>query len=132
LIQDLENDFVQGTNKYPTTIVKAYDVLNLWRHNPSYLMKSLGGYADGILFVQTGRNGSGIVCYRCGRPGHIAPKCTHDTHTDGHALTGATMTQGAGGDRSNDNDEGDEGGEEHPPQPPMGVTIMPNLGPTCS
>mmetsp|Transcript_36995 Transcript_36995/g.52267 ORF Transcript_36995/g.52267 Transcript_36995/m.52267 type:complete len:1117 (-) Transcript_36995:618-3968(-) len=99
LLQDLENNYVQGTNKYPTTIVQAYDTLNLWRNNPTYLMKSLGGFAEGMVFTQERKKGT-IVCYRCGRAGHIAPKCSHDTHQDGHSLAtnGAALTQEATGE----------------------------------
>jgi hypothetical protein len=33
LIEDLENNFVQGTNKYPKTLEDAYNILMYWKYD---------------------------------------------------------------------------------------------------
>ena len=110
LIQDLENDFIQGNDKYPKTLIDAYHLLSNWKSNHSYLMKVLGGVQDGVAFAQSTGGRDTRVCYRCNRPGHIAPNCDQNTDKDGNPLDkgGTSMTQ----EGSNDEDEVEDANED--------------------
>ena len=42
LIEDLENDFLQGRNNFPTTLTGAYSLLTNWKQDPRNLMRAIG------------------------------------------------------------------------------------------
>ena len=91
LIQDLENSFTQGTDKYPKDIVSAYHLLSNWKNNPSYLAKVVGSVEDGVAFTTQGTaKGKGkarqVKCYRCQKTGHIAPYCRETTNANGEDI----------------------------------------------
>jgi hypothetical protein len=87
LMRDLENDYVLGTNKYPTTLAEALQVLMVYSEQPVYkaIMKKLKkrqsvetekGSLD-ILFVQM-KNIDMIkkgLCFCCGERGQKASEC---------------------------------------------------------
>ena len=103
LLEDLENDFTQGSDRYPKTVVDAYNLLMYWKQNPRNLVRILGGGNDGIAFanvdddtanannaalttVESGGSGGGgrkghakgishITCYNCGEKGHYSNDC---------------------------------------------------------
>jgi hypothetical protein len=84
LIEDLENDHVQRNDKYPKTLVEAYNLLIHWKQDPKHLMRVLGSSGDGLAFAHVGENGeppqdlSSIQCYHCQQMGHYANVCTND------------------------------------------------------
>jgi hypothetical protein len=49
LIDDLENDFLQGRNNYPTTIAAAYNLLTNWKQENRYGWRPPS--ADGVSFT---------------------------------------------------------------------------------
>jgi hypothetical protein len=73
LIKDLENDFLQGRNNYPTTVVAAYNLLTNWKQ------ENRAGWraptADGVAFANTDDGKKTIIkrnvtCHKCGLKGH--------------------------------------------------------------
>ena len=78
LIEDLENDFLQGRNTYPTTVVAAYNLLTNWKQ------ENRAGWrtptADGVAFTNTddGKKAPlkrNVTCHMCGVKGHYATDC---------------------------------------------------------
>jgi hypothetical protein len=76
LIDDLENDFLQGRNHYPTTLVAADN-----------LVTNRNGRR--IAFANVNKDISLITCRKCEKKGHYANKCPErDKDTP---QTGATL-----------------------------------------
>jgi hypothetical protein len=80
-VKDLENDFTQGRDNYPKTLVDAYNLLVHWKQDPRNLMRVLGTSNDGVAFTNVGddeeENTSGrqipdkarITCWKCKKKG---------------------------------------------------------------
>ncbi len=51
LIEILENDYLQGQNKYPRTVTTAYNLLSNWKQDPCNSMRVLGQVNDGVSFI---------------------------------------------------------------------------------
>ena len=92
LIENLENDFLQGRNNYPASLTGAYSLLTNWKQDPRNIMRAIGPLSDGVSFAHIGkgdigdnnavlansgqpRKGGGrrdkahITCHRCGSKG---------------------------------------------------------------
>ncbi len=95
LVEDIENAHTQGTNRYPTNLNDAYNLLVHWKQNPQNLLRVLGATADGVAFAQVtgsereqngvekkGRGKDHITCFACGKKGHYSSECTTTEHTD--------------------------------------------------
>jgi hypothetical protein len=53
LIEDLENDFIQGQDSYPKILTSAYNLMVNWKQNPNNLMHSHGSTNDQVAFATT-------------------------------------------------------------------------------
>ena len=51
LLENLENDYLQGQNNYPTSITAAYNLLPNWKQDPRNLIRTSGPVSNGVLFT---------------------------------------------------------------------------------
>jgi hypothetical protein len=54
LMEDTENAYIQKDDKYPKTLVEAYNLLIHWKQDPKNLMQVLGSTNDGVVFTNLG------------------------------------------------------------------------------
>lgn len=54
-LEDLENDFVQGTDNYPETLQHAYTLLLHWKQDLKNVVRLISGIGDGLSFANVGR-----------------------------------------------------------------------------
>ena len=102
LVENMENDYLQGRGAYPKTMATAFNLLVNWKQDPRNLMHSVGVTNDGVSFANieggwdenegitmatSGKNKRGkerdmskFKCGRCGEYGH------YPTHCDGTRL----------------------------------------------
>jgi hypothetical protein len=99
LIENLENDYTQGQNRYPTTLTSAYGLLTNWKQEARNNMRFLGPTNDGVSFTNTdghdhedhslNTNGRkpksewlkdrvNVTCHKCLQKGHYANECTNE------------------------------------------------------
>ena len=50
-IEDLENRFLQGQDKYPKTVAALYNLLANLKQDPGNMMRAIGRVNDGISFT---------------------------------------------------------------------------------
>jgi hypothetical protein len=100
LLQNLENDHLQGQDNYPKTITAAYNVLTNWKQDPRNISRP-GDANDGVSFTNVDmeladieeaeeggvtlttdgtaqkptKDKSHVTCYRCREKGHFANEC---------------------------------------------------------
>jgi hypothetical protein len=80
LIEDLENGHVQRNDKYPKTLVEAYNLLIHWKQDPKNLMIG-SSTSDGMAFANVGgeqrppQDNSQTQCHNCQEMGHYASTC---------------------------------------------------------
>jgi hypothetical protein len=101
LLQDLENDHLQGQDNYPKTITAAYNMLTNWKQDPRSITR-LGDANDGVSFTNVdmevagtveepsdggvtlttdgtvqkpAKDKSHVTCHRCREKGHFANEC---------------------------------------------------------
>jgi hypothetical protein len=87
LLKEMENEYLKGTNNWPTTVTGAYHLLTNYCQDPRNMMRM--GVAEGVAFTNTGKESketamtlaqnspkkkspvdrSKITCHRCGGPG---------------------------------------------------------------
>jgi hypothetical protein len=78
LIEDLENSFTQGVDKFPKTMVDAYNLLVNWKQNPMNYMRVVDSSTDGAMFVTDGGDddaGFTGKCWSCKQTGHRKNQC---------------------------------------------------------
>jgi hypothetical protein len=86
LIKSIENDFIEGRDKYPTSVSDAYHRLTNYTYDPRLGQREVGG--GEIAFVNSEgrstkpRNIENITCHRCKRKGHYANKCDNERVDD--------------------------------------------------
>jgi hypothetical protein len=64
LIEDMENSFLQGMNKYPTTLAATHHLLANWRHDASLGFQDVAG--GEISFANhdgSAKNKADVVCH---------------------------------------------------------------------
>jgi hypothetical protein len=101
LIENLENDHVQRNDKYPKTLVEAYNLLIHWKQDPKNLMQVLGSTSDGVAFTNIGdkqrptqgrtdqgHQHPGIQCFHCQEMGHYASSCNNEWRARGTEASG--------------------------------------------
>ena len=113
LIENLKNDYLQGQDNYPKTVIPTYNLLTHWKEKSCNLM--FGGSAnDGVSFANVDGNTDGgketalvnsgggqthqrgghfkgmshITCYHCQKKGHYSSDCDGDRQ---ERQEGATM-----------------------------------------
>ena len=59
LLEDLENDFTQGRDNYPTSLQQAYSLLVHWKQDPPNIVHLIGGANDGVAFTNVRSEASG-------------------------------------------------------------------------
>ncbi len=104
LIENLENDYLQGRCNYPTTVTSAYNLLTNCKEDPQNLTQAIGPINNGVSFTnvegndtkdndaalvnrgqQKGmgkgkkeKNKSHITCHHCGKQGHYINECNEE------------------------------------------------------
>ena len=103
LLEDLENDFLQGQNKYPKTVSDTYILLTNWKQERTGGWQK--GAGDHVAFANVEEKGgkvkregkAHITCHRCEKKGHYASECPDkngggDTKPESkNVATGATL-----------------------------------------
>ena len=54
LLEDLENDFTQGHDNYPTSLQQAYSLLVHWKQDPCNIVHLIGRTNHGVAFANIG------------------------------------------------------------------------------
>ena len=103
LIEDLENSYTQGDNKYPKMLMRAFNLLIYWKCTTTQEpLNPPPMNGDGLSFITTdGEKHSTrskrtkppikqIQCFRCKSMGHYAGDCT-GIRKDGNTEEGKTM-----------------------------------------
>jgi hypothetical protein len=80
LLEDLENSFTQGSDKFPKNMMNAYNVLVNWKQNPQNYLRVVDGSTDGAMFVTDGiqsTEGPAFAgkCWLCKEYGHRKSEC---------------------------------------------------------
>ncbi|KAI2492174.1 hypothetical protein MHU86_22370 [Fragilaria crotonensis] len=87
LVENMENSYLQGNNKYPKTMVAANHLLAHWKHEARLGTRDVH---DGeISFVNDGDKKTGktkdkkdVTCHRCKEKGHYANECDNERVSD--------------------------------------------------
>jgi hypothetical protein len=81
LIEDMENNFLQGNNKYPSTLASAHHLHASWRHDARLGLKDVAGGEKSFVDYNNEKKGkerknkAEVECHRCRQKGHYANKC---------------------------------------------------------
>ncbi|KAI2499082.1 Reverse transcriptase (RNA-dependent DNA polymerase) [Fragilaria crotonensis] len=88
LMENLENDFLQGHDNFPTDLNMAYNLLSNWKqHVDVNYVKNAGANGE-VSFVNADAGKKDktpkaqITCHRCRQKGHYASECDNERVTD--------------------------------------------------
>jgi hypothetical protein len=94
LICDIENNYLNGTNKYPKTMTSAFNLLVNWKGDPTRITRHR--ISDGVAFTIDGvalttlgrprRDVSTVECHNCCEMGHYAYDCKKPKKQTGDQL----------------------------------------------
>ena len=59
LLENLENEFTQKTDKWPKTITDAYSLLLNLKQDPRNLLQIVGASSDGVALTKVGERAAG-------------------------------------------------------------------------
>jgi hypothetical protein len=101
LLENLENEFTQKTDKWPETNMDAYSLLlNNWKQDPRNLLQIVGASSDGVAFTNVGERATmpattvgnekekvwvkppsieTVKCYECNKMSHHSNECPSKT-----------------------------------------------------
>ncbi len=92
MLEELENDYTKGNNNYAQDRVKAYQLLNEYKH---WKLKTVTTEAQGVAFSQKGKKSKDKDktsvdddwakdkrCFACGEKGHISTNCPNNSASD--------------------------------------------------
>ena len=89
-LEDLENDFTQGVDRYPKSRVDAHHVLANWKQDPRNLVR-LTGSNDGVQFTNMAVNEQELITQE--QPADIQEANDNTQEGEGTRLT-TVMTRG--------------------------------------
>ena len=135
-IEDFENSFLQGQDKYPKTVTAAYNLLTNWKQDPRNMMQAIGPVNDGVSFTnftskeetmalatqgkRVTKDKAHVTCFKCKGTGHYANECTSEEATGESML----MTVIANGEFNQDNY-----GSQFSQQGPCDILLNSNVKP---
>jgi hypothetical protein len=95
MMEDLENSFTQGVDKFPKNMTDAYNLLVNWKQNPQNYMGVVDNTYDGVMFVTNGTKASDTAgfagkCWICKEVGHRKNECPMRAEKFGEHPTGET------------------------------------------
>ena len=93
LVENMENDYLQGRNNYPTTVSAAYHLIINWKQDPRLGLCEVGPIGHEVSFntidggdsmlLNNGERGrqkvkANVTCNKCQKKGHYANECNED------------------------------------------------------
>jgi len=119
-VDQMQQDFLKGNNSYPNKQTAAYTLfrnVKVKNSQPRYQDRDDDGHQFNVNGEESGGSGAGNrLCFRCGRPGHIAAKCSEAKHVDGnvlHTMGEVAEESSPPADDGIDDDVPDDGSVEH-------------------
>ena len=94
LIESIENDYIEGRNRWPISVEDAYHRLTYYSNNPRLGQREVGGSGE-IAFVNADggdkkankKSKENVTCHRCKKKGHYANECDGERVADDKKAT---------------------------------------------
>jgi Zinc knuckle len=112
------NEKAQGQDRYPESLIEAYDRLATWQPEYGSGHPRGGITSDGVAFANVGKKGkttpdkSKVTCFNCGKLGHYSNECDAPAknNEDDDQQNGVNMFNAGVSDADLDFDDFDESG----------------------